>query len=59
MLPSGNDAAQALAEWGGKTIRKNCHFLRKLRTPTDNEIKEDKNENNSKKEEEEWDEEEP
>jgi len=24
MLPSGNDAAVALAEWGGKTIRKYC-----------------------------------
>lgn len=24
MLPSGNDAAIALAEWGGKTIRKYC-----------------------------------
>lgn len=22
MLPSGNDAAVALSEWGGKTIRK-------------------------------------
>lgn len=24
MLPSGNDAAVSLAEWGGKTIRKYC-----------------------------------
>lgn len=24
MLPSGNDAALALAEWGGKTIRSRC-----------------------------------
>lgn len=24
MLPSGNDAALALAEWGGKTIRQMC-----------------------------------
>lgn len=27
MLPSGNDAAMALAEWGGKTIR--CYFRRR------------------------------
>ena len=26
MLPSGNDAAVALAEWGGKTIRKYCNL---------------------------------
>ncbi len=25
MLPSGNDAAQALAEWGGKRIRHECN----------------------------------
>jgi len=25
MLPSGNDAAQALSEWGGKIIRSECN----------------------------------
>lgn len=29
MLPSGNDAAVALAEWGGKTIRKYCSIAYK------------------------------
>ena len=29
MLPSGNDAAVALAEWGGKTIRKYCLLAQK------------------------------
>ena len=26
MLPSGNDAAVALAEWGGKALRKYCNL---------------------------------
>ena len=51
MLPSGNDAAYALAEWGGKAIRKNCNFLRKLRPPTDSQFREDKNDSKAKKEE--------
>jgi D-alanyl-D-alanine carboxypeptidase len=29
MLPSGNDAAVMLAEWGGKTIRKYCNLANK------------------------------
>ena len=29
MLPSGNDAAISLAEWGGKTIRKFCNIAQK------------------------------
>ena len=29
MLPSGNDAAIALGEWGGKTIRKYCNLANK------------------------------
>lgn len=36
MLQSGNDAAVALAEWGGKTIRKYCSIAKKyipLRSP--------------------------
>jgi D-alanyl-D-alanine carboxypeptidase len=30
MLPSGNDAAIALAEWGGKNIRKYCSLAQKF-----------------------------
>ena len=33
MLPSGNDAAVAIAEWGGKTIRKYCELGQKHITP--------------------------
>ena len=29
MLPSGNDAAVALADWGGKIIRKYCNLASK------------------------------
>jgi D-alanyl-D-alanine carboxypeptidase len=29
MLPSGNDAAVMLAEWGGKMIRKYCGLANK------------------------------
>ena len=29
MLPSGNDAAIALGDWGGKTIRKYCNLANK------------------------------
>ena len=31
MLPSGNDAAIALGEWGGKQIRKYSSNLRRMR----------------------------
>lgn len=34
MLPSGNDAATALAEWGGKTIRKYVAIAQKYSTNT-------------------------
>lgn len=34
MLPSGNDAAVALAEWGGKTIRKYVGIAQKYSTNT-------------------------
>lgn len=50
MLPSGNDAAHALAEWGGKAIRKNCSILRKLRPP-ECEGEEEKSSKKGKKEE--------
>ena len=30
MLPSGNDAAIALGEWGGKQIRKYSSLLRRI-----------------------------
>jgi len=30
MLPSGNDSATALGEWGGKTIRKCSGILKRL-----------------------------
>lgn len=31
MLPSGNDAAVAITEWGGKTIRKYCGLIKRYR----------------------------
>lgn len=31
MLPSGNDAAISLGEWGGKYIRKYSSYLRRTR----------------------------
>lgn len=33
MLPSGNDAAISLAEWGGKIIRKYCNVAQKYLQP--------------------------
>ena len=30
MLPSGNDCAVALGEWGGKVIRKYCAYGQKF-----------------------------
>jgi D-alanyl-D-alanine carboxypeptidase len=32
MLPSGNDAAISLGEWGGKKIRKYSNILQRLRS---------------------------
>ena len=37
MLPSGNDAAIALGEWGGKQIRKYSNNLRRMRALDTNE----------------------
>jgi D-alanyl-D-alanine carboxypeptidase len=31
MLPSGNDAAISLGEWGGKSIRKYSSYLRRMK----------------------------
>lgn len=36
MLPSGNDAAVSLAEWGGKIIRKYCNIAQKYLEPKSN-----------------------
>lgn len=41
MLPSGNDAAIVLGEWGGKVIRKYAGLLKKMR-PTESTEKSDK-----------------
>lgn len=30
MLPSGNDAAVALGNWGGKVIRKYCSIIQRI-----------------------------
>lgn len=39
MLPSGNDAAVALAEWGGKTIRKYTQLAQKYTIAKSNDSK--------------------
>lgn len=39
MLPSGNDAAVALAYWGGKMIRKYCDYGKKYIRNKFNELK--------------------
>ena len=33
MLPSGNDAAIALGEWGGKVIKRFSGILKRMRVP--------------------------
>lgn len=42
MLPSGNDAAVALGEWGGKTIRRYSGILRRQRFPNETQVKNEK-----------------